>query len=79
MAKIKKFQIVRVPVEIEYIKPVLGRLYAAWAWVRCVKFAKTKIHFHIFNKSYAKKEIGAAQVYLLAIPKFKKVVNNAST
>lgn len=76
MAKIKNFQIIQVPVEVEYINPILGRLMAVYAWVRCIKLIKYRINYPILgspNKT-AKKD----NYYMLAIPKFE-VVNHGTT
>lgn len=45
MAKIKKFDVVSVPVEVEYLKPVLGRVFGVFAWLLMVRFKRFKVMF----------------------------------
>lgn len=45
MAKIRKFQILKVPVEVEYKRPVLGRLYWFFYRLRLIRFFKINTEF----------------------------------
>ena len=38
--KVKKFNVQIIPVEVEYIKPVLGQLYAIFVWFRALRLQK---------------------------------------
>ena len=52
MAKIKKIQIFKIPVDVEYKRPVLGRLYWAFVKIRLIKFIKFNITMcdeHLFS------------------------------
>jgi hypothetical protein len=69
MAKIKRFELIRVPIQIEYCRPIIGRLYAIYAWFSCVKFFRMKFCF-TFNKQ----QIDSKTVYRLAIPQFTEKV-----
>ena len=40
MAKIKKFEFMVVPVQIEYLKPISGRVFATFALLKCIKLFK---------------------------------------
>jgi hypothetical protein len=55
MAKIKKFEFMFVPIQIEYIKPIRGRVYAIFALLKCIKLFKFNIYGYEF--------------YCLAIPR----------
>lgn len=69
MAKIKKIKLIRVPIEIEYCRPILGRIYAIYVWLKCIKFIRMKFHF-TFNKQ----QISSKTVYWIAIPQFTEKV-----
>lgn len=75
MAKIKKFQLLRVPIEIEYQKPIKGRLVAAYAWIKCIKLIKYSMYYTISGLPGRATEKG--NYYMLAIPKFE-VINNGN-
>ena len=60
MAKIKKFEIIVVPVQIEYLKPILGRVFATFALLKCIKLFK----FNVYGYNF----------YRLSIPKFERCV-----
>lgn len=59
MAKIKKFEFMVVPVQIEYLKPISGRVFAIFALLKCIKLFKFNVYGHKF--------------YRLSIPKFEEV------
>lgn len=64
MARIKRFAIERIPIEIKYVRPVLGRLYLMCNLFRFVKFAKIIPTIP---------KIGSYKpLYRLYIPQFKK-------
>lgn len=60
MVKLKNFHLIRVPVEIDYCRPILGRIYAIYAWFKCIRFLKVKYYTKTF--------------YYLAIPQYVKGV-----
>jgi len=57
----KKFRVVRVPIEVEYVRPILGRVYALFVWLRCIKVFKFRI-------------CRLTKTYMLAVPKFERNV-----
>ena len=63
MAKIKKFDLLPVPVEVEYKNPVLGRLFGAAAWAKLVRLKK-------FNLTMNGKTV--CSFYRLIVPRFVK-------
>lgn len=38
--KVKKFDVLTVPLEVEYVKPIMGRLFCLIGWVMLVRFKK---------------------------------------
>lgn len=40
MARLKKVDMWIIPVEVEYKKPILGRLFGAFAWLIVPRFLK---------------------------------------
>ncbi len=40
MARMKKFDVLVVPVEVEYKKPILGRLFGLLCWLMVVRVKK---------------------------------------
>lgn len=46
--KISKFKIERIPIEVEYIRPIAGRLFLLFNLYRFVKFRK--IQAVVYNK-----------------------------
>ena len=50
MAKIKKFEFMVVPVQIEYLKPILGRVFATFALLKCIKLFKFNIYGYKFYR-----------------------------
>ena len=43
MAKVKKIQVFKIPVNVEYNRPVLGRLYWYFMKIRLIKFVKFNV------------------------------------
>jgi hypothetical protein len=60
MAKIKKFEFMVVPVQIEYLKPISGRVFATFALLKCIKLFKFNVYGYKF--------------YRLSIPRFERCV-----
>ena len=60
MAKIKKFEFMFVPIQVEYINPIRGRVYAIFAMLKCIKLFKFNAYGYKF--------------YRLSIPKFERCV-----
>ena len=54
--KIQKIKIIRVEIDIEFIKPIMGRLLIPFLWVWCTR---------VFSK-----EIYRKKFYMICIPKF---------
>lgn len=50
MAKIKKFEFMVVPVQIEYLKPILGRVFATFALLKCIKLFKFNVYGYKFYR-----------------------------
>lgn len=69
--KIKRFAVERIPVEVEYIRPITGRLFLFFNFYRFVKLMKINIVIH--NKRYNTMKYGKP-IYRLYIP---KVIANA--
>ncbi len=63
MAKMRKFEVLIVPVEVEYKKPILGRLYGALVWLMVVRVKK--LNFTMNGKSIF-------YFYRLIVPRFVK-------
>ncbi len=61
MTKIRKFDVVTVPLEVEYLNPILGRLFAVAAWFMLIRFKK-------FNLSVLGKN--QYSFYRLIVPRF---------
>ena len=59
--KIKRFAIERIPVEVEYIRPIAGRLFLLFHFHRLIKYAK--VHPAIWDVPVCK------PIYRLYIPK----------
>jgi hypothetical protein len=64
-AKINKIGILRPEIKVEYIKPIIGRLYAFCAWLRCIRLLKMHIGYLGSGGSVGVK------CYRLIIPKFR--------
>lgn len=60
---LKKFEILTVPVEVEYMKPVLGRVYSIFCWLMCARVKRIDIKF--INKK-------VCSHYCLIVPRFLK-------
>ncbi len=63
MARVKKFDVLIVPVEVEYKKPIRGRLFGALAWLMVVRVKK-------FNLTIKNRTV--CRFYRLIIPHFLK-------
>lgn len=61
--KVKKFDVLIVPLEVEYIKPIRGRLFALFGWVMLVRFKK-------FNFTMNGQPVFS--FYRLIVPRFLK-------
>lgn len=61
--KVKKFDILAVPLEVEYKKPILGRLFGLLCWLMLVKVKK-------FNVTMNNQPVFS--FYRLIIPHFLK-------
>ncbi len=66
IAKINRIGILRPEIKVEYIKPIIGRLYAFYAWLRCIRLLK----MHIGYDLGADGSVGV-KCYRLIIPKFR--------
>ncbi len=62
-AKIKKFDIFPVQIEVEYLSPILGRLFGALAWVFLIRLKK-------FNLTMNNETV--CSFYRLIVPRFLK-------
>lgn len=40
---VKQFAVERIPIEVEYIRPVLGRLYVLLAFARTIRVVKIRL------------------------------------
>ncbi len=69
--KIKRFAVERIPVEVEYIRPITGRLFLFFNFYRFVKLMK--INTVTYDKRYDTMKCGKP-IYRLYIP---KVIANA--
>lgn len=63
MARMKKFDVLVVPVEVEYKKPILGRLFGLLCWLVVVRVKK-------FNLTMKGQPIFS--FYRLIVPHFLK-------
>lgn len=63
MAKIRKFDVLPVPTEVEYKNPVLGRLFGAVVWAMLVRLKK-------FNLTTNNQTV--CSFYRLIVPRFAK-------
>lgn len=62
-AKIKKFGVLPVEVEVEYLKPVRGRLFGAIAWLFLIRFKRFKLML-------GEEQIGS--FYRLIVPRYTR-------
>lgn len=65
MAKVNKFGVLNVPLQVEYLSPVVGRLFSAIAWLILVRIRIKKFNITINNKT-------VCSFYRLIIPRFVK-------
>lgn len=63
MAKIKKFDVLTVPIEVEYTNPIAGRLFGVFAWLMLVRVKE-------FNLTVNGKPL--SRFYRLIVPRFVK-------
>ena len=63
MAKIRKIDVLPVTLEVEYNSPVLGRVFAFFAWLMLVRFKKFIVTLN--NKT-------VCSFYRLIVPRFVK-------
>lgn len=61
--KVKKFDVLIVPLEVEYLKPIMGRLFCLFIWLMVVRVKK-------FNLTMNGKPIFS--FYRLIVPRFLK-------
>ena len=61
--KMKKIDILPVTLEVEYKNPILGRLFASFAWLMLVRFKK-------FNLTMNNRTV--CSFYRLIVPRFVK-------
>ena len=61
--KVKKFNVLTVPLEVEYKKPILGRVFGLFIWLMLVRVKK-------FNLTMNGKPIFS--FYTLIVPRFLK-------
>jgi hypothetical protein len=61
--KVKKFDVLTVPLEVEYKKPILGRVFGLFIWLMLVRVKK-------FNLTMNGKPISS--FYRLIVPRFLK-------
>lgn len=72
--KIKKIQIVRPEIEIEYCKPFWGRIYLAFTYPRFVKVVKMKCNINIASKLMENAgNVCIKRIWCICIPKIKVV------
>lgn len=63
MAKVNKFGVLNVPLQVEYPSPIIGRLFSAVAWLMLVRVKKFNITMN--NKT-------VCSFYRLIVPRFVK-------
>ena len=68
--KMKKFSIVHPEIEIEFARPIIGRLYFALIYPMLIKIKRCRINVQIksYNGGMAG-TISVKNVYFIAIPK----------
>ena len=69
MAKLKKISLVRPEIEVEFVRPILGRFKLLIHLPHFVKLVK--IPLQIYTKGY--KATTLKTIYVLAVPKIKVV------
>lgn len=70
--KIKRFEVERIPIEVEFIRPIAGRLFLLFHFHMFVKFRKMQTV--VYNNRYGSIKRGKP-LYRLYIPKIE-VKNN---
>lgn len=63
MARVKKFDVPTVPLEVEYVSPLAGRLFGLLAWLMLVRMKR-------FNLTLNNKPV--CSFYRLIVPRFVK-------
>ncbi len=63
MARVKKFDVLHIPVEVEYEKPILGWFFCVLAWLIIIRVKK-------FNLTMNDKTV--CSFYRLIFPRFVK-------
>ena len=66
--KIKRFQVLRPVIEVEYIRPIIGRLYLMLSIPRMVKITKQKLKCVIKSANGMYETASMFNVYYLCIP-----------
>lgn len=61
--KVKKFDVLTVPLEVEYENPILGRLFGLFVWLMLIRFKK-------FNFTMNGQPVFS--FYRLIVPRFLK-------
>lgn len=64
--KIKKFRIYRPEIQVEIMRPILGRLVFAYNLPKFIRFASLNLKIQISGRSEQLKRI-----YVLVVPKFE--------
>jgi hypothetical protein len=77
--KIKRFQLVRPEVNIEFVKPILGRLYFLSILPKMIIVKKTKVCVGCCDTGKDFKAMETKTVFIIGIPKltFRKAVQDA--
>ncbi len=63
MARVKKFDVLHIPVEVEYEKSILGQVFCALAWLIVIRVKKFSLTMN--NKT-------VCSFYRLIVPRFVK-------
>ena len=72
--KLKNFVFYRPVIEVQYVKPILGRIYLAFQFYRFVKFGVYKYNVYISSKLSGNAGfVCVKKMRYLAIPKIKVV------
>lgn len=70
--KIKRFQVLRPVIEVEYVRPIIGRLYLMLNIPRMIKFTKQKIKCVANWADGMQGTLSIFNVYYLCIPKIEQ-------
>jgi len=75
--KIKKIQIVRPEIEVEFVKPILGRLYFITLIPKMFMIKKAKINLCIDSKLMpgCAGHVKTHKIWLVCIPRIRKVID----